>query len=111
MINFIWIIFVVQTLIGIGIFMFLKKLLDCDLQELALEKLQNLSFDCKEIKVITHKPIKDVFKSRVEKIIQQKNVQVSVEFSELSQIKGGMIIEAGAQTIDCSLLSRLKNFW
>ena len=114
--NIIWIIFGLQILIGAGIFIFLMKVLNEDLQELALEKLKNCSLDklgieIQELKVITCRPIGNVLKDRIEKEIFHKKKNLKIIFSESVGVKGGVIIEIGAQVIDCSLSSRLKNFW
>ena len=114
--NIIWIIFGLQILIGAGIFFFLMKVLNEDLQELALEKLKNFSFDkpgieLQEVKVITCRPIENILKDRIEKEIFHKRKNLKITFNESTTVKGGVIIEIGPQVIDCSLSSRLKNFW
>ena len=114
--NIIGAIFGLQFLIGLGIFVFLLKVLNDDLQELAMEKLKNFSFnksgnDAPQVKVITRSPIKNILKARIEKEILNKNEKIKIDFSESADVKGGVIIEIGSQTIDCSLSSRLKNFW
>ena len=114
--NIIGAIFGLQFLIGLGIFIFLLKVLNDDLQELAMEKLKNFSFnklgnEMPQVKVITCRPIKDGLKNRIEKEISGKKENLKIDFSESADVKGGIIIEIGTQIIDCSLSSRLKNFW
>ena len=114
--NIVGTIVALQFLIGLGIFIFLLKVLNDDLQELALEKLKNFSFnksqgDVSQVKVITCRPIKDILKGRIEKEIHFKKQNLKIDFSESADIKGGIVIEIGSLVIDCSLSSRLKNFW
>ena len=63
------------------------------------------------VKVITSKPIKNVLKGRIEKEILNKNEKIKIDYGESAEVKGGIVIEIGPQIIDCSLSSRLKNFW
>ena len=109
--NIFWAIFALQFLIACIIFAFLKKILDEDLIELAVEKLKNSQLNpaLNEVVIISYKRMKDATKSRIEREIKLKRDKLSVRFSESKELKGGVVIQMGENIIDCSLLTRLKN--
>ena len=109
--NIFWVIFALQFLIACIIFAFLKKILNEDLIELAVEKLKNsqLNPGLNEVVIISYKQMKGSTKNRIEREIKSKRDNLLVQFSELKELKGGVVIQMGEHIIDCSLLTRLKN--
>ena len=91
----------------------LKKLLDKELMNSALEKFESCkaSSDIKEIIVRSSSTINDEFKSRLESIRKRKFIQAKLDFQFDASLKGGLVIVLGDLLLDFSLSSRLQNFW
>lgn len=114
--------FVLPQVVAITIIVIvLKKVLDRNLINLAIEQLeagrlnpseaQSKSVESAKVlfKVITHKKIKDVDRERILKAIT-KNIPGGIvpDFQVDKNIRGGMIIKVGENTSDCSLSDRLR---
>lgn len=118
----IFVIFVLSQTVAISIIVLvLKGILDRNLINLAIQQLEaghlnpaglnRKDFDLVHfsVSVITHKEIAAVDRERVLKAVT-KNIPggTRTHFQVDRKICGGMIIKAGAQTADYSLLDRLK---
>ncbi len=115
-------IFVLSQTVAISIIVFiLKGILDRNLIDLAIQQLEigrlnpqelhKKDFDPASVKliVITHKKITDVDRERVFKAVT-KNIPggVIADFQINRKILGGMIVSVGANTVDYSLIDRLR---
>lgn len=114
--------FVLPQVVAITIIVIvLKKVLDRNLINLAIEQLEAGRLNPSEAQsksaepakflftVITHKKIKDVDRERILKAVT-KNISGSIvpNFQVDKNIRGGMIIKAGENISDCSLSDRLR---
>ncbi|MCB9772019.1 MAG: F0F1 ATP synthase subunit delta [Candidatus Omnitrophica bacterium] len=114
--------FVLPQVVAITIIVIvLKKILDRNLINLAIEQLEagrlnpteaqikNLGAAKFPFIVTTHKKIKDIDRERILKAIT-KNISggVTPDFQIDNKIRGGMIIKAGENISDCSLSDRLR---
>jgi F0F1-type ATP synthase delta subunit len=93
---------------GIVIFV-LKRLLEKELFENALEKLHSAKEMTSPITVITANNINIQNKSRIESLLKRKIENVSINFSQDQALKGGIILKWAQGAIDCSLSERLKH--
>ena len=114
--SIIFIIFALQLAIAGIIFFVLRKILDRELVELALERFDRYKPEdelksVKEIYVITYKPLSQLVNTRLSQLVNKKFQQARLVLKEEKRIKGGMVVQIGSYTIDMSLLSRLKNIW
>jgi len=107
------ILLLVQCLLAIGVVFVLKKILDRELIEVALENLEacKTSPDVKEIIVRLPSAVSDEIKSHLESIRKRKFIQANLNIQEDRALKGGMVIAVGDVLLDFSLSSRLQHFW
>lgn len=111
--SIILIIFLGQCVIAAIVIIVLKKLLDRELMNAALEKFESCkaSADIKEITVLSSSRIKDEVQGRLESIRKRKFVQAKLIYRVEPQVKGGIVIALEDILLDFSLSSRLQNFW
>ena len=107
-----FLIFIVQVLVaGIVIFI-LKRLLDKELIEAALEKLQGLHAPENVGDIIVRLGRSDFqAQGRFEELTRRRFPRAKLSVEEDAALKGGVIITIGDQTLDFSVASRLKGFW
>ena len=113
--KFILQVFALQLVLFTIIIFVLLKILNRHLIELALHQLELLfakevDQGVQKIVVTVVKTLPDASKKRIESAVYKKlgrTVPLVVEVNP--QIKGGMIISINSLTIDCSLISRLKD--
>ena len=113
--KFILQVFALQLVLFTIIIFVLLKILNRHLIELALHQLELLfakevDQGVQKIVVTVVKTLSDASKKRIESAVYKKlgrTVPLVVEVNP--QIKGGMIISINNLTIDCSLISRLKD--
>jgi F0F1-type ATP synthase delta subunit len=107
------VLFILQCLFAAGVVLVLKKHLDRELIEAALEKLEacRISQEVKEIVVRSAGGVSDDIKAHLESIRQRKFNQVHLNIQEDRTLKGGMVIAAGDLLLDFSLASRLQHLW
>lgn len=111
-------IFVVSQVIAISVIVvILKRILDGNLADLAIGQLESgrvnfkKSFDSPNVKfvVITHKKIDEIYRDRILKALAKNMAgKVEVDFQIDAKILGGMIIRFGDNTVDYSLIDRLR---
>lgn len=114
----IFLIFVVSQVVAISIIvMILKRILDGNLINLAIQLLEswplNLkkSFDASSGKLVvtTHKKIEEAHRQRILKALTKNMAgKAEVDFQVDAKILGGMIIRFGDDTADYSLIDRLR---
>ena len=107
------IIFFIQCVIAVVAIFILKKLLDKELMEAALEKLESCkaSEEVKEISVHSATEINPEYKSRIQSVCKRKFAQARLDILLDPLLKGGVVIKAGEYSLDFSLSNRLQNFW
>jgi F0F1-type ATP synthase delta subunit len=107
------ILFLVQCAFAVVVILVLKRLLDKELMNAALEKFESCksSSEVIEITVLSASRMNEEFKSRLESVRKRKFVQARLNFKEDPGLKGGLAIALGDVLLDFSLQSRLQNFW
>ena len=110
-----WIIILilVQTVIAGAVIFVLKRLLDRELIEAALEKAQAVALTpLPEAIVVTSAGTLNVQASqRFQSIFKRKAPDVNIVFEQDPALQGGVVIAWGREHLDFSIASRLKNFW
>ena len=110
----VFLIFVLsQAVVISAILVFLKKKLNSNLVDLAITQLEagqiELEVPNMEIVFITHKKVSADIRERILKAVTKRIPGSAVpEFHVDTKILGGMIIKAGSQTVDYSLIDRLR---
>ena len=105
-------IFCVQVVIAGVVIFILKRLLDKELVEAALEKLQGLSAGdiAGEIVLRVNRPDFKV-QGRFEDLVRRRFPAAQLIVQEDAGLKGGVVLIVAGQTLDFSITSRLKGFW
>ena len=105
------ILIVMQSVIAAVVILVLKHLLDKELIEAALEKLQAASGGLSgQVKVKSAKDLNSQIQHRIQSLLRGKETKVIFELDP--SLKGGLRIEFSAgNPIDCSMAGRLKNLW
>ncbi len=102
-----------QVVIGAVAVFVLVRLLDKELIEAALERLQAVSaaelFGPVHFK--TARPLNPEHRGRIQSIFKRKAVQGKIIFEENLALKGGLLIAYNDQVLDFSLSSRLQKLW
>lgn len=108
-----WIIvlIVLQCAIAAGVVIFLKRRLEGELVEAALEKLYSVVPASGQVMVRSAAPLDAQVQSRIRSLARRKSSDVNVVFQEDPDLKGGLVIEAGGQVLDFSVANRMKHFW
>ena len=107
------ILFFVQCVLALGVVLFLKKALNRELVEAALENLEGCpaSNDVQEIIVRFYSGAGERIKSHLESIRRRKFVRAHLDIKEDRGLKGGMVIAVGETLLDFSLASRWRQLW
>ena len=102
-----------QCVFAVVVILVLKKLLDRELMNAALEKFEacQSSLTIKEISVFSASAINEDFKGHLESIRKRKMPSAHLNFQQNAELRGGVVIAAGDALLDFSLASRLQNFW
>ncbi len=110
---FIWIVIVVQIVIVAVVVVVLKRLLDKELIDAALERMIHAGIPegVSTVVVKSSGTLNDVVKARVGQALRSRSSTVEIIFQQDASIKGGLIVEMGTQVLDFSIANRLKNFW
>jgi F0F1-type ATP synthase delta subunit len=111
--NIIFLIFGLQVVVALIVIAVLKKLLDRELVESALEQLEVFKYqgDLSEIKkifVISHKTMSPEIQTRFKSIAARRLKEVPIEFSTDIGFKGGVKVVIAQTQIDCTLSDRLQ---
>jgi len=111
---YIGIIFILQIVVIATIIFFLKKRLDKQLVELAVQKFgmlspENVGPEQKDVLVITFRKLSEEIRGKLLGMGQKRlNRMLNLIVKEDKAIKGGMVIKFKDFSIDYSLASRLK---
>ena len=106
--------FLAQMVVIAIIVFVLKKILDRQLIESAIEKLKILHIDPLDknmncVEVVTYDPLSEENKKKISDAIYQKvHRHIPLTVSQDKSIKGGIVIKIPNRMIDHSLISRLK---
>ena len=105
------IVFIVQLFIAAAVIFILKRLLDKELTEAALEKFQGL--EANGISAITVRLGRADLqvRSRFEELARRRFPGARLTVEDDTTLKGGVIIAIGEQILDYSIADRLRNFW
>ena len=109
-----FVIIIILQLIIAGIVVFiLKNFLNRELEKAAVEKVMSLraNEDVKAINIYYAQSLPINVAEEFKVLIQNKFVNSKIEFEQLQDLKGGLIIKVGEEILDFSLSSRLENFW
>ena len=107
-------ILALQIVVFAVIIFILKNILDGILIDVAIKKLEvmrpeELGLNLTQVEVTTHNTLRDVHKNKITYLLSRKcNKQISLVTKVDPRIKGGMIIKLLNSTIDCSLVTRLR---
>lgn len=107
------IIIVLQIVIALIVVVVLKRLLDRELEKAAIEKMASLKNDpdAKMVSVYSAQSLPLNVQQQLTFVIKNKFSNAKVSFSELRDLKGGVMIKFDENILDFSLSSRLENFW
>jgi F0F1-type ATP synthase delta subunit len=108
------ILLVVLQLVIAGIVIFvLKRLLDRELEQAAIEKAMSLKNNeqVKLVNIYSAKVLSEQVKAQITSVVKNKFVNGKIIFEQLSNLKGGLIIKVEEEVLDFSLSSRLEHFW
>ena len=104
-------VFIVQLLIAAAVIFILKRLLDKELAEAALEKFQGLEIKgISAIIVRLGRPDLQI-RSRFEELARRRFPGARLTVETDITLKGGVLIIIGEQVLDYSVADRLRNFW
>ena len=114
--NIIFLVFGLQVVLALVVIFVLKKLLDRELVESALEQFEVLKYDgdpsvIKTIAVTARKPLGAEIQSRFKSIAARRFKGMSIDFSTDAELKGGVKVVIGKMQIDCSLNDRLERLF
>lgn len=103
----------VQVIVASVVIYGLKRRLDRELIEAAIEKLSVIKGSDEQglIVVTSQINLKESWRFSIERIIKHKFSSAEIIFKQDPLLKGGIIINAFGQTLDFSIANRLKNFW
>ena len=105
-------IFVVQALVAGAVIFILKRLLDKELIEAALEKFQGLNAAENTGDIAVRLGRLDLqVRARFEELARRRFSGAKFAIEEDASLKGGVIIMIGDQMLDFSVRNRLKGFW
>lgn len=109
----VFVLIVVQVIIAAVVIFVLKRLLDKELVQAALEKLQGADIPTGDPQVDVRfcPPLSPEVKARVQSVVRHKSPAAKVVFSEDPSLKGGLVITVAGVVMDFSMTGRLKNFW
>ena len=104
-------VFIVQLLIAAAVIFILKRLLDKELAEAALEKFQGL--EARDIAAISIRLGRQDLhlRSRFEELARRRFPGARLTIEDDAALKGGVLIIIGEQVLDYSVADRLRNFW
>ena len=113
------IIFVVigmQAFLALIVMFVLKKYLDRELIDVALERFETLKYQgdlaqLKEILVVSHRPLNEFVQARIKAVADKRFKGVALNLSTDTALKGGVMIVVGAVVIDNSTRQRLDALW
>jgi F0F1-type ATP synthase delta subunit len=104
-------VLIVQCIIAAVVIFVLKHLLDRELMDAAMEKLQASDFFPAGAVTITSASSLDAqTQSRIQALLRRKG-DVKIVFAKDPGIQGGLIIACADKTIDFSVANRLKNIF
>ena len=106
-------IIVLQLAIAGVVIVVLKRLLDRELEQAAIEKLMSLKTNAtvKIVHIYYTKPLSLNVEQTLTGLVKNKFVDGEIAFEQLRDLKGGLIIKVDDEVLDFSLSSRLENFW
>lgn len=111
----VWIIIfvLVQLMVAGVVVVVLKHLLNKELIEAALEKLEFFkpAQGSSLIMVSLGRAMDDELGARFESLRRRRFAEFKIEFKQDKSLKGGVIVIIGNDVLDFSLNTRLKNFW
>ena len=112
----VFVVFVLQVFLALVVVIILKKFLDRELVEAALERFETLKYQgdwaqLKEIVVVSHKILDESIQARIKAVAGQRYQGVPLNFSTDSTLKGGLMIIVGSSIIDNSASNRLNALW
>jgi F0F1-type ATP synthase delta subunit len=112
----IFLIFGLQVVSALIVIFVLKKLLDRELIESALEQFEVLKcqedpVQLKNINVVGHKAMSGEVESRFKHIAARRFKEIPIKFSTDPSLKGGVLVLIGGTKIDCSLSDRLERLF
>ncbi len=107
------IIIVLQLIIAAIVVFVLKNILNRELEKIAIEKLMSLKLNenVKEVHIYYFQSLSLDVEGEFKALIQNKFVNSKINFEQLQDLKGGLIIKVGEEVLDFSLSSRLENLW
>ncbi len=112
----IFLIFALQVVAALIVMAVLKKLLDRELIESALEQFEVMKYQgdsawLKTITIVGHKPLGVEIQARFKSIAVRRFKGVVLDFSSDAELKGGVKVALQDIVIDCSLSDRLKKLF
>jgi F0F1-type ATP synthase delta subunit len=112
----IFLLFALQIVVALIVSLVLKKLLDRELIESALEQFEVLKYQgdsalIKTISVVGHKDLAAELQTRFKSVAARRFKGVAVSFSADRELKGGVKITLNDAVIDCTLRDRLQKLF
>ena len=114
--SIIFLVFILQVVSALIVIAVLKKLLDRELIESALEQFEVLKYhgdlaQVKMISVVGHKTMNPEIQARFKRIADRRFKGISIAFSTDSALKGGVKVVVEETVIDCTLSDRLEKLF
>ena len=112
----IFLVLALQIVFALIVVVFLKKYLDRELIEAALEHFEGLRYQgdltqLKEISVVSHKALNESVQSRIKNIAAKRFRGIPLNFSTNEALGGGILIVVGQNIINNSTRHRLNALW
>ena len=107
------ILILVQVAIAGAVIFVLKRLLDRELVQAALERLHAVAVAAGTGDVVVKHcgVLSSQVQGQIQSIVRSKSPQAKVIFQEDAALRGGLAVQLPGEFIDFSLAARLKNFW
>jgi F0F1-type ATP synthase delta subunit len=114
--NIIFLILGLQVVLALIVIAVLKKLLDRELVESALEQFEVFKYQgdlsrIKKIAVVGHKEIRPEIQTRFKNIAARRFKDIPIDFSTDMTLKGGVKVLMAEAQIDCTLSDRLQRLF
>lgn len=112
----VFIVFILQLFTALIVVFFLSRHLNNELIKLAVEQFETIRIKgdlalIKNIVVTSGGELDQAVISRIKVIASKRFNNVSLEFSVISALNGGIVIQIGSDIIDCSIKTRLSYLW
>jgi F0F1-type ATP synthase delta subunit len=109
-------ILILQLIVAVAVIFVLKKLLDKELKQAALEhaivfRPSEAALKVERITIVSAVKLALDYRAKLLAILKEKCPQASIDFLENAALRGGLVVEIGEEVWDHSLETRLKHLF